>query len=74
METLKAMLTSWQPTVAAVVSAFFGFVLFSPELFEGAPWLIAIAKYGAAGGLIALGLSAKQYNVTGGTKDGAGNV
>jgi hypothetical protein len=66
---LKSMFVSWQPTVAAIITAFFGFVLFSPELFADFPWLIAIAKYGAAGGLVALGLSAKQYNVTGGTKE-----
>lgn len=62
MENLKTLLASWQPTVAAIITAFFGFVLFSPELFTGLPWLVAIAKYGAAGGLVALGLSAKQYN------------
>jgi hypothetical protein len=63
MENLKTMLTSWQPTAAAIVTAFFGFVLFSPELFQGCDWLIALSKYGAAGGLVALGLSAKQHNV-----------
>lgn len=68
MDRLKEMLYSWQPTIAAIISAFFGFVLFSPELFGDLPWLIAIAKYGAAGGLIALGLTAKQYDTTGGSR------
>jgi hypothetical protein len=64
---LKSMLASWQPTAAAIITAFFGFVLFSPDLFAGVPWLIAVAKYGAAGGLVTLGLVVKQHNVTGGT-------
>ncbi len=60
---------NWKTTLFALITAVFGFVMFSPELFEAMPWLIAIAKYIAAGGLIGLGLSAKDKNVTGGTID-----
>jgi hypothetical protein len=38
-------------------------VLFSPQYFP--PWAIDAAKYIMAGGLLALGLSAKDSNVTG---------
>ncbi len=61
---LKSMLANWQPTVAALVTAFFGFILFSPDLFQ--PWLVSLAKYAMAGGLVGLGMVSKQHNMTGG--------
>jgi hypothetical protein len=63
----KILGASWQPKVAGIVSAFFSFVLFSPDLFTAVPWLVAIAKYGLFGGLVAFGVVVKAYNVTGGT-------
>ncbi len=58
---------NWKTTTFAIIAAAFGFVLFSPDLFKNLPWLIEISKYFAAGGLIGLGLSSKDKNVTGGT-------
>lgn len=63
----KSMLKSWQPTAMSVISAFFSFVLFSPELFTEYPGLIAFSKFGLAGGMVGLGLVVKQHNATGGT-------
>jgi len=69
MENLRLLINSWQPTVASIITAFFSFVLFSPDLFADYPWLIELSRFGAAGGLVALGISAKQYNKSGGTND-----
>ena len=44
-------------------TAFFGFVVFSPETFAHAPWLIALSKFAMAGGLAALGISAHAQSV-----------
>ena len=62
------MLVSWQPTAAAIATSFFGFVTLHPEYFQS--WVNDIAAYFAMGGLVLLGLSAKQHNVTGGNKEG----
>lgn len=45
-------------TIAAVVSAVFGFVAMFPEHFQHYPLLIDIAKFAHVGGLAALGISA----------------
>ncbi len=59
---------SYKTTIFAIITAAFGFILFAPEYFQSVPWLIDLAKFGAAGGLVAFGLSAKDNNVTGGSK------
>jgi len=64
---MKFDFVNWKTTTASIVTAVFSFVIFSPDLFTGAPWLIQLAKFGAAGGLIAFGIFAKDNNVTGGT-------
>jgi len=46
----------YKTTLTAAVTAFFGFVLVEPELFDAVPWLAAVAKYAAAGGLVAFGV------------------
>ena len=56
---------NWKTTVFSIITAFFGFVLFDPQWFP--PIIVSVAKFGAAGGLLGLGLSAKDNNVTGGT-------
>lgn len=58
--------TSWKTTTAAGVTAFFLFVMFAPEHFQSVPWLISLAKFAAAGGLIAFGVLSKDHDVTGG--------
>lgn len=59
------MTGSWKSTVAGAFTAFFGFVLFSPENFIAYPWLIALSKYAFLGGLGALGIVTKDFNVSG---------
>lgn len=54
---------SWKTTVSAVLTAFFLFVLFDPQWFPA--WLVSLSKFGAAGGLVSFGISAKDFNVTG---------
>lgn len=46
--------------MAGIVAAVAGFVLFSPDLFAHWPMLLAIAKYIMAGGVAALGISARD--------------
>lgn len=61
------MPTNWKSTTSAIVAAFFGFVLFKPVYFLHYPWLIDLAAYAAAGGLVSLGFFSKDKDVTGGT-------
>ncbi len=64
-----AIPSSWKTAVFSLMTAVFGFILFSPEYFTSYPWVVSLAKYFAAGGLVGMGLSAKDYNVVGGTVD-----
>lgn len=59
------MTGSWKSTVLGAATAFFGFVLFSPETFQAYPALIALAKYAFLGGLAGLGIVSKDFNVSG---------
>lgn len=59
---------NWKTTVTGIFTALFGFVVFSPDTFKSLPWLIELSKFAAAGGLVMMGLSGKDSNVTGGTK------
>lgn len=59
---------SWKTTISGAVTAITAFIVFSPQLFAHWPVAIEVAKFVAAGGLAAIGLSAKDSNVTGGTK------
>ena len=60
------MIGSWKSTLAGIFTAFFAFVLFSPELFSQPQWLVPLAKFAVVGGLAGLGIVAKDYNATGG--------
>lgn len=51
----------YSTTVSGLAAAFFSFVLFAPEHFAAWPVLIDLAKFGFAGGLAALGISAISY-------------
>lgn len=53
---------NWKTGAAGLATAFFGFVLFSPEQFQHFPWLISLAKYAIAGGLASMGLMSKDFN------------
>jgi hypothetical protein len=60
-------MTSWKTTVSAVIIVICGFILFDPQWFPLI--LVSIAKYVGLGGVAALGISAKDFNITGGTKE-----
>ncbi len=57
---------NWKTTLFACITVFFGFVALHPGYFN--PVMADIASYIALGGLAAFGLSAKDNDVTGGTK------
>ena len=59
-DRLNEVFTHWKTTSLGLASAFFGFVLFSPELFSAMPWLVAIAKYALVGGLAGMGIVAQD--------------
>lgn len=61
-------MVNWKTTVIGVLTAFFAFVAFSPDTFSGVPWLVELAKFAAVGGLAALGIFAKDSDVTGAGK------
>jgi hypothetical protein len=61
-------MTNWKTTAAAIFTALFAFIVFSPDTFAGLPWLVNLAKFATAGGLMAFGILAKDSDVTGGTK------
>jgi hypothetical protein len=62
--------SSWKTTASAVLSAAMSFVLFSHilHMIVWPQWALAIAMFANIGGLAALGLSAKDYNVSGGQR------
>jgi hypothetical protein len=51
---------NWRTSVAGLIAAIAGFVLFSPQLFARWPWVCDVAKYIMAGGLASLGLVGKD--------------
>lgn len=51
---------NWKTTTAGLVTAFAGFVLFSPDLFSRWSWVGDVAKYIMAGGLAGIGLFSKD--------------
>ncbi len=60
------MSTSWKTTIFGILSALFAFVLFSPDHFPD--WVVDLAKFAVVGGLAGLGITAKDWNVSGGKK------
>jgi hypothetical protein len=57
---------SWKTTVIGVTLSFTGFVSFSPQTFGGEPAIfVQVCKYITSGGLAALGIVAKDFNVSG---------
>jgi hypothetical protein len=52
----ERIIDNWHGTLAGLVSAFFGFVLFAPEHFDKWPVVRDIAAYVFAGGLAGLGI------------------
>ena len=66
----KFVVKNWKTTVAGLVLCCSGFVAFSPKTFGGeqAP-LVQVCKYITSGGLAALGITAKDFNVSGKEKE-----
>ena len=62
----RLMFTNWKTSAIGLISAFFAFVNYKPQYFPH--FLQDIAMFVVIGGLAGLGLTAKDYNVTGGTK------
>jgi len=58
---------SWMTTASGLITCIAGYVMFSPEQFAQWPWIASLAKFITLGGLAALGLTAKDSRVTGGT-------
>jgi hypothetical protein len=52
---------NWKTTTAGIVTAAFGFVVFSPDLFAGHAWIVAVAKYATIGGLASMGIAGKDH-------------
>lgn len=61
-------IVNWKTTLVGVLTAFFAFIAFSPETFSGLPLLVSLSKFATAGGLAALGIVAKDRDVTGAGK------
>jgi hypothetical protein len=64
-----AILKNWKTTTIGITLSFTGFVAFSPSTFGGekTPFVEA-CKYVTSGGLAALGIASKDFNVTGGSE------
>ena len=58
---------SWKTTAAASATALFSFVLCAQfgGFIDVPRWLMGIAMFAHLGGLLAFGVSAKDYNVSG---------
>jgi hypothetical protein len=62
----KAVSKSWKTTTIGIVLALSGFVAFSPDAFGGDnAFIVKLCKFINVGGLAALGVTAKDFDVTG---------
>ena len=52
------MKANWRTTTAGLITAAACFIVSSPELFTHWPWVAALAKFVATGGLATLGILA----------------
>jgi hypothetical protein len=66
----KVVIRNWKTTAIGALLCCSGFVVFSPKTFGGeqAP-LVQVCRYITSGGLAALGITAKDFNVTGEEKE-----
>lgn len=66
---MNAITKNWMPAVAAIVSAIAsGMIFMQFGGFADFPrWVLGILAFIQAGGTAALGVTAKQFNVSGGT-------
>jgi hypothetical protein len=62
---------NWKTTVSGIVTAgaaLIGFLALPPYSVHFPSWLLGTASFVTVGGFLSLGISAKDNNVTGGTK------
>lgn len=57
---MNSVLKNWRTTLAGLLAALAGFVLFSPSMFPH--WAIEVSKFVMAGGLGSLGILSKDVN------------
>ena len=55
---------NWKTTLSGLITAGAAFVAFEPSLFP--VLVVTVSKFILMGGLVGLGISAKDFNVTGG--------
>lgn len=61
---------NWKTTAIGITLSFTGFVAFTPDTFGGDKTaFVQVCKYVTSGGLAVLGITAKDFNVTGGGTD-----
>ncbi len=61
-----AFIKNWKTTAIGITLSFTGFVAFSPSTFGGEQaTFVQVCKYVTSGGLAALGIASKDFNVTG---------
>jgi hypothetical protein len=61
---------SWKTTAIGITLSFTGFVAFSPSTFGGEQTaFVQVCKYVTSGGLAALGIASKDFNVSGGSEE-----
>lgn len=66
----RALERNWKTSTAGIASMAFSFIALFPNRFWGEDALIVeVSKFAIAGGLAALGILAKDYNVTGTGRD-----
>jgi len=61
-------MNSWKTTTSGLVSALMSFILFSEamKMIVWPQWVLAVALFALVGGLAVFGITAKDYNVSGG--------
>jgi hypothetical protein len=65
-----AIIKNWKTTAIGITLSFTGFVAFSPSTFGGEQTpFVQVCKYVTSGGLAALGIASKDFNVTGGSEE-----
>lgn len=70
LPTQRAVVKNWKTTTIGVLLALSGFITFSPGTFGGEnALLVQVCKYITMGGLAGLGITAKDFNVTGGDQN-----
>jgi hypothetical protein len=66
----NSVMKNWKTTTIGITLSFTGFVAFSPTTFGGEQTaFVQVCKYITSGGLAALGIASKDFNVTGNSEE-----